>query len=81
MRTTVDISDDLLQDLKQVAARSRRSLKDLIEDAIRFSLSKHQTARGSQGTQHVLTFKGNGVQRGVNIDSMRELLDIMDGSS
>jgi hypothetical protein len=27
------------------------------------------------------TFKGNGVQRGVNIDGMRELLDIMDGSS
>ena len=81
VRTTVDISDDLLIELKRVAAERRRPLRELIEDAIRASLAKqaepHQQAKSSR----VLTFRGRGVQRGVNLDSMRELLDIMEGPS
>ncbi len=81
MRTTVDISDDLMRELKRVAADTQRSLKDLIEDAIRASLAVRQAPQGTSTGQQVLTFKGKGIQPGVNLDSMRDLLDIMDGGS
>jgi len=81
VRTTVDISDDLMTELKRVAADTRRSLKDLIEDAIRASLARSRAPRGGSIEQRVLTFRGRGVQRGVNLDSMRDLLDLMDGPS
>jgi hypothetical protein len=80
MRTTVDLNDDLLIELKQVAARTRRPLKALIEDAIRASLVRSMEPRGQKESQRVITFRGKGVQAGVNLDSMRELLDIMEGS-
>ena len=81
MRTTVDINDDLLTELKRLAADTRRTLKELIEDAIRASLAPGKATRSGSSAEHVITFKGRGVQRGLNLDSMRELLDIMDGSS
>jgi Ser/Thr protein kinase RdoA (MazF antagonist) len=39
MRTTVDINDDLLIELKRVAAECRPSLKELVEDAIHSSFA------------------------------------------
>ena len=80
MRTTVDISDDLLIELKRVAAETRRSLKDLIEDAIRTALARRHSS-GEYGTaEKVITYRGRGVKHGVNLDSMQELLDIMDNA-
>ena len=81
MRTTIDINDDLLIELKRFAAESHRSLKDLVEDAIRASLARRRSPRRESATPRIVTFRGNGVRPGVNIDSMRELLDIMEGSS
>ena len=81
MRTTVDISNDLMIELKRVAADTRRSLKDLIEDAIRASLAQGKTPRTGSTGQRVITFRGKGMQRGANLDSMRELLDIMESQS
>ena len=81
MRTTVDINDDLLIELKRVAAERRQSLKELIEDAIRPSLAYRKKPRNQKEIQNLVTFRGKGMQRGVNLDSMSELLDIMEGSS
>ena len=81
MRTTVDISNDLMTELKRVAADTRRSLKDLIEDAIRAYLAQRKAARSGSTGQRVITFRGKGMQRGANLDSMRELLNIMDSLS
>jgi hypothetical protein len=80
MRTTIDVDDDLFLELKKVAAEKRQSLKAFIEDAIRSSLSRRYTATPGTGSQTVVTFRGNGVRSGVNLDSMSELLDIMDGT-
>jgi metal-responsive CopG/Arc/MetJ family transcriptional regulator len=80
MRTTIDIDDDLFLELKRVAAEKRQSLKALIEDAIRSSLSRRYTATRGTENQAVITFRGNGVRSGVNLDSMSELLDVMDGT-
>jgi hypothetical protein len=80
VRTTVDLSDDLFIELKRVAAESRRTLKELIEDAIRCSLARGTPTGRTKESQRIITFRGRGVQPGVNLDSMRELLDIMEGS-
>jgi len=81
MRTTVDISDDLMIELKRISAERRRPLKELIEDAIRSSLAKRGEPHRQEESTRVLTYRGRGVQRGVNLDSMRELLDVMEGPS
>jgi len=80
MRTTIDVDDDLLLELKRVAAEQRQSLKALIEDAIRSSLSRRNSSKRGTDQQAVLTFRGNGVRPGVNLDSTSELLDVMDGT-
>ena len=81
VRTTVDISDDLMIELKKRAAQTRRPLKELIEDAIRSSLARGKVARKPEVSERVITFRGRGVQPGVNLDSMRELIDIMEKPS
>lgn len=68
-------------ELKRIAAERHRPLKVLIEDAIRSSLAKRNEPDRQKESTRVLTFRGRGVQRGVNLDSMRELLDIMEGLS
>ena len=69
-----------MTELKRVAADTRRSLKDLIEDTIRASLARGRAPTGGYLEQRVLTFKGRGVQPGVNLDSRRDLLELMDGA-
>ncbi len=54
-------------------------MKELIEDAIRTSLAAGRKDRGKTAGTRLVTFKGRGVQRGVNLDSTSELLEIMDG--
>lgn len=79
VRTTIDIQDDLLIELKRVAVESNRTLKDLVEDAIRSALALRRSMVGGPESRPIVTFRGRGVQRGVNLDSMNELLDVMDG--
>lgn len=61
MSTTVDTNDELLIQLKRVAAETRRALKELIEDAIRSSLARGKAARQQKESRRVMTFRGRGV--------------------
>jgi hypothetical protein len=80
MRTTIDVQDDLLVELKRVAAEINRTLKELIEDAIRAALAlRRAEVTTAGGSPPIVTFRGKGVQRGVNLNSTSELLDVMDG--
>jgi Arc/MetJ family transcription regulator len=47
MRTTIDIQDDLLVELKRAAAESNRTLKELVEDAIRAALVLRRSGQGA----------------------------------
>jgi Arc/MetJ family transcription regulator len=77
MRTTIRVDDDLLREAKAYALATDRTLTQLIEDALREIL-----ARRGAGTKRprirLRTFKGGGVQPGVNLDSNAALLDLMD---
>lgn len=45
MRTTIDLDDDLLIQAKEIAARSRRSVSDVVSDAVREAFLRHRQAR------------------------------------
>jgi hypothetical protein len=76
MRTTINIDDDLLAEAKQVAARTGRSLTDVVEDALRESLHRrHRTARQPV---ELPVFGEDGLQPGVDLDDSAALLDLMD---
>lgn len=82
MRTTINLDDNLMSDLKRLAADSGCTLTSVIHDALRESLSRRQCAR--QGRVDLPVFHGTGLQPGVDISDSAAVLEIMeqpDGSS
>ena len=83
MRTTIRIDDQLLAEIKQLAARSGQTLTTVIEDALRQMLARQQQA-AKRSFIKLITVSGNGPQPGVDLDDSAALLDLMekvDGSS
>ena len=78
MRTTVTIDDQLLVEVKTVAAQSGRTLSAVIEDALRAALAR-RSERGS--IPPLPTISGGGLQPGVDLDDSAALLDLMEGTS
>lgn len=76
MRTTIDIDEQLLKYAKLQAAQQGCSLKQIIEDALRESLS-HRSVENKPIKLETVT--GAGLKHGVNLDDGRSLNDIMDG--
>lgn len=80
MKTTIQLDDQLLSEAKQHAAQTGRTLKAVIEDALREVLARTEATR-PQARVPLQTFKGRGVQRGVDIDDTSSLLDLMERDS
>ena len=76
MRTTIDIDDQLLKYAKHQAAQQGCTLKQIIEDALRESLSHRDQEIEPIKLE---TVSGAGLKPGVNLDDGRSLNDIMDG--
>lgn len=79
MRTTIRIDDQLLKEARQLAARRGKSLTALIEDALRESLSR-QRGGGTREPVRLVTFNGNGLLPGVDLDDSAALLGVMESS-
>ena len=79
MRTTIRIDEQLLKEAKQMALRSGKSLTSIIEDALRESLSR-QRGSGQRKPAHLITFSGQGLLPGVDLDDSAALLDVMESS-
>lgn len=77
MRTTVDLPEDLLAQAKQAGLTSRRTLTQVIEDALREALARRKRRALEAVTLPV--FGGDGIQPGVDLDDTSMLLDVMDG--
>ena len=77
MRTTVRLNDRLLEEARRLARRTGRTLTALLDEALREKLGR---ARGGPPPplDPLPTFKGRGLQPGVDLDDTRALLDIMD---
>lgn len=76
MRTTVRLDDALLAEAKAVAARTGRSLTQVIEDSLRETLARRKDEERSRVELPVV--RGGRLRPGVNLDSMSDLLDIME---
>ena len=77
MRTTVRLDDDLLISAKRHAAGTRRTLTQLLADALVALLERE---RGTQSPRPVNlpVFRGDGVCDGININNTASLLDHME---
>lgn len=77
MRTTVTIRDDLLRRARQVALQRSCTLSELVEEALQRSLAAAAVAAPRKPTR-LPTFRGRGLQPGVDLDNTASLLDIME---
>jgi Arc/MetJ family transcription regulator len=77
MRTTIRLDEQLLAEAKQFATRTGRTLTAVIEDALRQALVDAKRSRKS-ASGRIPTFRGNGLQPGVDLDDTAALLDLMD---
>ena len=79
MRTTVSIQDDLLRRAREVSLARNCTLGDVVDDALRLALSVKPKAAGPARIRPLKTFRGSGLQSGVDLSSSASLLEIMEG--
>ena len=79
MRTTIDIDDEVMRELKRLAVSTNRTLRSVIEDAVRAELARRDERANTAERAEVLTFAGRGTRPGVNLNSSADLLDLMEG--
>lgn len=78
MRTTVRLDDDLLREAKRYAAEQGTTLTAMLDQALREILARQ--GREPQLERIPLpSFKGRGLQAGVDLDDSASLLELMDG--
>lgn len=76
MRTTLQLDDQLVEDAKVAAARSGRTLSQVIEDALRQSLAP-RAPKTRQRVELPIGVAG-ALRPGVNLDDNAGLLDLME---
>ena len=77
MKTTLNLSDQLLADAKSLAAQQRTSLTRLIEEGLMWRL-RPQAAAAQRGKVRLPIFKGQGgLVAGLNPLSNKALLDAL----
>jgi hypothetical protein len=64
MKTTVEISDSLLEEARKTAARERTTLRALIEQGLRHVVGERRRRAGAFRLRKA-SFKGRGIQPGV----------------
>ncbi|MDQ3782572.1 MAG: DUF2191 domain-containing protein [Actinomycetota bacterium] len=75
MRTTVTIDDHLLAEAKAVAARTRRNLGDIIDDALRNHLTPSH--RRDWDPVDIPTYGGSGLQPGIDLEDREGLAEVL----
>jgi len=77
MRTTINLPDQLLAQIKRLAAASRTTVTALVEDALREALSKRRGKRRRERVE-LTTYGKQGLQPGADVDDTAALLDLME---
>ncbi|MCE9588752.1 MAG: ribbon-helix-helix protein, CopG family [Verrucomicrobia bacterium] len=78
MRTTVSISDSLLDLAKKLSRERRSTLGEVIEEALRATLVPRSKSSVMAKRPVLLTYNGTCLREGVRLDSWAELLEVMD---
>jgi hypothetical protein len=77
MRTTIRIDDQLLVEIKQLAAQTGQTLTAIIEEALRQMLARQQQTAQRPLVQ-LITVSGHGLRPGVDLDDSAALLELME---
>lgn len=78
MRTTVRLEDSLLQRAKRHAAEHQTTLTQVLDQALRELLNRQEQLGGRERVA-LPSFRGRGLQPGVDLDDSAALLDLMEG--
>ncbi len=76
MRTTLTLDDDLAEELRTLAHRTRRSFKEVVNEAIRTGLARRRQARARRYRLEPTSL--GGVRPGFNLDKAVQLSDRME---
>jgi len=79
VRTTVDIDDALMVATKSFAERNQKTLKAVVEQALRELLAG--PSRQDSDAPLIPVFRGKGVQPGVDLTDNAALEDLMNAKS
>ena len=77
MRTTIRLIEQLLKEIQQLAARAGKGLTKTIDEALRESLARQQIS-GEREPVHLVTFGGNGLLPGVDLDDSASMFESME---
>ena len=77
MRTTVRLPPALMAQVKKLARETGRTMTQVIEDALTGAVARGRPPRAR--AVGIVTFSGEGLQPGVDLDDSAALLDRMDG--
>ncbi len=80
MRTTVDLDEELLREVKRRAAESGRTMSETVQDLLRASLAMAHARQRRPGRVKLVTFSGQpepGLQPGVDLSDNADLLEIL----
>jgi hypothetical protein len=75
MKTTVELSDALLEEAKSVASRERTTLRAIVEEGIREVLKKRK--RRGVFRLRKASFRGKGLQPGLTEGSWETVRDLI----
>ena len=81
MRTTVNVPEGLLKQAREAALQRGCSLSELVAESLRETLaggSRSKSARRA-AVRRLITFRGTGIQPGVDLASSESLTDRMEG--
>ena len=75
MKTTIEISDALLEEARRLASRERSTLRALIEDGLRRLLREKRSKQAFRLRK--ATFRGEGLQPGVAEGGWTRIRDLI----
>ena len=74
MKTTIDIADALLLDAKQAAAERGETLRELVEEGLRMTLSRLREAPDATYQFEPLLTKGGGLTSEAQAKTMHQII-------
>lgn len=78
MRTTVTIEDELFHRLREEAARTRRRVRDVLNDRLRLGYAKDPKSKGAAPKFVVQPFATKGFAPGVDERKLNQLFDMLE---
>ncbi len=81
MRTTVNVPEGLLRQAREAALQRGCSLSELVAESLREVLAGESRSKSTRGApvKQLITFRGTGIQPGVDLASSGSLTDRMEG--